>query len=210
MMRMRAVIVAVVMIVVTAMASGCQTEDPQAIPGDPQAPFQESVMGTNARVGPIQLIGVHVDAPPDVRYRPGDQARLWFTVFNEAPTADVLRSVSSPVADTTQIRWDADCDGTGTDVAALTLRPVQPNPATAPPGVPPFDAYHVQLLALNQEILAGTTIPVTFAFDRAGSVTVEALVQPSNAVRPEPSNRCHTGPSAAPSAGTAPVTPSES
>jgi copper(I)-binding protein len=201
---MRAVIVTIVAIVVTTVASGCQTEDPQAVPGDPQAPFQESLMGTNARVGPIQLIGVHVDAPADVRYRPGDEARLWFTVFNQAPTADVLRSVSSPVAGTTQIRWDADCDGIGTDVAALTLRPVQPNPATAPPGVPPFDAYHVQLIELNREILAGTTIPVTFAFDRAGSVTVEALVQPSNAVRPEPSNRCYASGSAAPSAAIEP------
>ncbi|GAB1692936.1 hypothetical protein KRM28CT15_47390 [Krasilnikovia sp. M28-CT-15] len=85
---------------------------------------------------------------------------------------------------------------------ALTLRPVQPNPATALSGVPPFDAYHVQRLALNREILAGTTIPVTFTFDHAGSVTVEALVQPSNAVRPEPSTRCYAGTSVAPSVGT--------
>ncbi|WP_412751614.1 hypothetical protein [Krasilnikovia sp. M28-CT-15] len=54
-------------IVAMAAVSGCQTEDPQAIPGDPQAPFQESIMGANARVGPVRLIGAHVDAPPDVR-----------------------------------------------------------------------------------------------------------------------------------------------
>lgn len=210
MMRMKAVTAALTAIVAMAAVSGCQTEDPQAIPGDAPAPFQESVMGANARVGPIQLISVHVDAPQDVRYQPGDQARLWFTVFNQAATADVLRTVSSPVAGTTQIYWDADCDGTGTAVPALTLRPVQPNPATAPPGVPPFDAYHVQLLALNREILAGTTIPVTFIFDRAGSVTVEALVQPSNAVRPEPSNRCYGGPSVGPTSGEPAVTPSGS
>ena len=157
-------------------------------------------MGTNARVGPVRLIGVHVDAPPDVRYQRGDEARLWFTVFNESPRADALRSVSSPVAGTTQIHWDADCDGVSTVVPALTLRPVQPNPATSPPGVPPFDAYHVQLVGLNRTVAAGTSIPVTFVFDRAGSVTVEALVQPSNAVRPEPSNRCHDGAAVAPSA----------
>jgi hypothetical protein len=152
---MRAVIVAVATIIAAAMAWGCQNEDPQAVPGDPQAP-------------------------------------------------------SSPVAGTTQIRWDADCDGTGTDVAALTLRPIQPNPATAPAGVPPFDACHVRLMALSREILAGTTIPVTFAFDRAGPVTVEALVQPSNAARPQPANRCYAGTSAAPSAGAAAVAPSGS
>jgi copper(I)-binding protein len=196
---MKVVTAAVAAIVAATSMSGCQTEDPRAVPGDPEAPFQESVMGANARVGPVRLISVHVEAPRDVRYQQGDEARLWFTVFNDGRTADVLRSVSSPVAGSTRIRWDADCDGESTVVPALTLRPVQPNAAKSPPGIPPFDAYHVQLVALNRAVLAGTTIPVTFTFDRAGSVTVEALVQPSNAVRPEPSNRCHDDTSVAPS-----------
>ena len=210
MMRMREAIVAAAAIVATAMAGGCQTEDPQAVPGDPQAPFQESLMGANARVSPVLPIGVHVKALSKVRYRPGDVARLRFTVLNEASAADALRSVSSPVAGMTQIHWDEDCDGTSIDVPALILRPVQSNLNSTPPGVPPFDAYHVQLMALNREVLAGTTIPVTFTVYRAGYVTVDALVQPSSAVRPEPSKRCYTGTPAAQSAVTAPVSPSRS
>ncbi|WP_369077300.1 copper chaperone PCu(A)C [Paractinoplanes hotanensis] len=155
-------------------------------------------MGANATVGPIELLSVHIEAPTDVRYQEGDDARLWFTVYNEGRRADVLRSVQSPYANAGEIRWDADCDGNATAVPALTFQPVEPNPAASRLGVPPFDAYHVQLVGLNRAVPAGTTIPVTFTFEDAGSVTVDAAVQPSTAVRPEPSNRCHEGPSVAP------------
>ncbi|PRY20204.1 hypothetical protein CLV70_12585 [Pseudosporangium ferrugineum] len=147
-------------------------------------------MGANAHIGSIELIGVHVDAPQHSRYQTGDEARVWFTLLNEGSSPDVLRDVRSPYAADAQIRWDDECDGQATTVPALTLQPLQPNIRESPPGVPPFDAYHGQLVNLNREILAGSTIPVTFAFDRAGTVTVDALVQPGNAARPEPSNRC--------------------
>ncbi|WP_199516634.1 copper chaperone PCu(A)C [Nucisporomicrobium flavum] len=156
-------------------------------------------MGANARIGSILLRSVHIEAPSDVRYRAGADARVWFTALNEGPSSDVLRSVTSPYARAGQIRWDSNCDGSATVVPALVLRPVKPNLAESPPGVPPFDAYHARLVELNRAVPAGTTVPVTFTFDHAGSVTVDALVQPSNAVRPEPSNRCHGGASAAPS-----------
>ncbi|MEU4214141.1 copper chaperone PCu(A)C [Actinoplanes sp. NPDC026623] len=157
-------------------------------------------MGANARVGSILLRSVHIEAPPDARYRVGDDARVWFTALNQGTYPDVLRSLTSPYARTGQVRWDDDCDGTATVVPALVLRPAKPNLAQSPPGVPPFDAYHARLVGLNRAVLAGTTIPVTFTFDDAGSVTVDALVQPGNVVRPEPSNRCHGGASATPSA----------
>ena len=193
MMRTRKPVTALTALVAVAAMGGCQSEDPRAVPGDPQAPYQESVMGTNNRIGPVRLLSVHVEAPLDVRYRVGDDARVWLTLLNEGPSPDVLRSVRSPVAGTTQIRWDDDCDGVATAVPALTLKPVQPNLAYSPPGVPPFDAYHLRLVDINREVLAGTTIPLTFTFDRAGTVTVQAPVQPSNAVRPEPSRRCQPG-----------------
>jgi copper(I)-binding protein len=55
-----------------------------------------------------------------------------------------------------------------------------------------FDAYRVRLVGLTSVIRAGTTIPVTFVFDRAGRVTVETIVQPS-VPRSEPSTRCVPG-----------------
>ena len=149
-------------------------------------------MGVNARVGPILLRSVHVEAPADVRYEAGDDAKLWFTVLNDGQTPDVLTAVSSTEARDTEIRWDSDCDGVAQAVTALPLRPTSPSLDASPAGVPPFDAYFARLVSLDKPILAGTTIPVTFTFERAGSVTVDALVQPGNAPRAEPSARCHS------------------
>jgi len=59
--------------------------------------------------------------------------------------------------------------------------------------VPVFDAYRIRLVDLNREIAAGTTVPVTFRFARAGAITVAAAVQPS-VPRAEPSTRCVPGP----------------
>jgi hypothetical protein len=191
MTQMQRYAAALVTVALSALVAGCQTEDPQAVPGDPEAPFQESVMGVNARIGDILLRSVHIDAPADgSRYRPGDDARLWFTAINEDPTPDVLRSVTSTAADDAQIRWDADCDGRAQQVPALTLQPVPPGPAASSAGAPAFDRYFARLIDFRNPIPSGTTIPVTFSFDRAGAITLEVPVQPGNAVRPEPSNRC--------------------
>ena len=183
----------------TAALAGCRIEDPQAIPGYQPEPFQESVMGANARVGSILLRSVHVEAPADVRYQAGDDAKLWFTVVNDGREPDVLTAVSSTEARATEIRWDSDCDGVAQAVASLPLQPTSPVPNESPAGVLPFDAYFARLLDLDRQVLAGTTIPVTFVLERAGSLTVDALVQPSNAPRAEPSARCHSS-SAAPAA----------
>ncbi|MEU4426581.1 copper chaperone PCu(A)C [Actinoplanes sp. NPDC024001] len=182
--------------------SACRIEDPRGIAGDQPEPFQESVMGTNAEIGPILLRSVHVEAPPDPSYQTGDDAILWFTALNEGRQEDTLTELSSPVADAVVIRHDDDCDGHAEPVPALPLRPVEPHPNASSDGVSPFAAYHGQVVDLNRQVMAGTTIPVTFVFERAGPITVDAFVQPSTAPRPAPSGLCH-GSSAA--AATAPT-----
>ena len=151
---------------------------------------QSGVMGANAQVGDVLLLSVHVEAPRHPRYPVGADARLWFTIVNEADRPDTLTSITSPAASRVEIWWDDDCDGDPQRVPRLPLRPVRPNPAATETGIPPFDAYSGHVVDFNREVLAGTTIEVVFEFARAGRVAVDAYVQPSNAPRAEPSLRC--------------------
>jgi copper(I)-binding protein len=177
--------------VVSAVAlGGCQTEDPVAIPGDQPAPFQESVMGVNAEVGDVLLRSVHIEAPSDPRYQPGDDATVWFTLFNEGPRQDTLTSLTSAAAASAEIHWDKDCDGVAQTVPALPVQSEFPGLDKASGGVPPFDSYYGRLVDFKQQVLAGTSVPVTFTFADAGQVTVQALVQPSSAPRPAPTALC--------------------
>ncbi|SNY25597.1 copper chaperone PCu(A)C [Paractinoplanes atraurantiacus] len=155
--------------------------------------YEAGVMGTNAEIGPIELRSVHVEAPPDANYAAGADARLWLTLRNDGRDPDTLTSVSSPVAHDAEIRWDDDCDGRFDTVDRLTLEPANPVPAgDASHAASVFDAYHVRLVGLTRDVMAGTRVPVTFAFEDAGSITVEVIVQPS-VPRAEPSLRCDAG-----------------
>ena len=182
---------------VAAALGACRVEDPNAVPGDQPEPFQESVMGANAQVGSILLRSVHVEAPANPRYEPGDDATLWFTLVNEGRQPDTLTSLTSPLTESVEIRWDDNCDGAAQTVPELPLQPVFPRPNASSAGVPPFDAYSGRLVNFNREVFAGNTVPVTFTFANAGAVTVDALVQPSGAPRPAPTVGC-ANPSAPP------------
>lgn len=156
--------------------------------------YHAGVLGTNARAGAVQLLSVHVDAPPDSTYAAGADAVVWLTLRNGADQPDTLDSVTSPVAGKTEIRWDDNCDGRYTTVGQLILQPAVPLHEPGPSAVPVFDAYRLRLVDLQRQVLAGTTVPITFRFQRAGSVTVNVPVQPS-VPRAEPSTRCVPGPS---------------
>lgn len=166
---------------VLAVVPGCVS--------DPQDVVQAGVMGANARIGDILLRSVHVEAPAVAAYPAGGEARVWLTLINEGTTPDALTGVSTPVAERVEVRWDQDCDGEYRAVRLLPLEPAQP-PRASTAGVPPFDAYHLRVVGFEEPILAGTAIDLAFVFRAAGTVTVEAHVQPSDAPRAEPSLRC--------------------
>lgn len=151
--------------------------------------YDDVTMGPNVRVGAIQLRDVHVAAPADPAYSAGADAILWLTLHNDGRTSDALVAVTTPVAKKAEIRWDDKCDGTFTTVDRLNLQPAGPVPQSSPKGVPVFDAYRIRLVDLARKVPAGTTVPVTFRFARAGAITVAAAVQPS-VPRAEPSTRC--------------------
>ncbi|MEH1127165.1 copper chaperone PCu(A)C [Micromonospora sp. CPCC 206061] len=164
-----------------AAAPGCVS--------DPQDVVQAGVMGANAEVGDIRLLSVYVEAPTAPAYPAGADARVWLTLLNQGTTPDALTGVTTPAADRVEIRWDQNCDGVYQAVPQLALQPTQP-PRASTTGVPPFDAYHLRVVGFQDPVLAGSAIELTFAFQKAGTVTVEVLVQPSDAPRAEPSVRC--------------------
>jgi copper(I)-binding protein len=150
--------------------------------------------GTNAEAGEISLRGIRIAAPPDSNYSPGADATLWLALINDGADVDRLVGATSTVATTVEIRWDRACDGTAEVVPALPLVPAGPDvQPTGDPGsqlAVPFDDYHLRLVDLTREVLAGTTVPVTFEFEDAVGVTVDVPVRPSNVPPAVPTARC--------------------
>ena len=83
---------------------------------------------------------------------------------------------------TVAIYADDDCDGTATTVSTLILPPADTLPAPVhsdnPSTTRPFESYRLRLVDLTRDVLAGTTVSLTFRFQRAPAVTLEVPVRP--------------------------------
>jgi hypothetical protein len=142
-----------------------------------ESEFLHGAGGVHARVGDVLLRDVSLDEPADGSFERGDVARLRLVLFNEAPAADVLTDVSTPVAADVRLLVDADCDGTAERLGAVPLPPQPPvaRPAPTPPDGPePF--YRVDVV-LDEALRAGESVPVRFTFANAGSTTVQVPVE---------------------------------
>lgn len=126
-----------------------------------------AVNGANVTVGSVDLRDVQIAYPttpagPDALYRQGSAAPLVATLVNTAPVADRLLSVTSPAAASVQIQGDPTMPQ---DIALVSPGNLQ---------LSPTNAKRVQLVAegLTRPVPAGAQIPMTFVFEKAGSVTV--------------------------------------
>lgn len=141
--------------------------------GEPQKVYESGTIGTNDDFGEIQLRNVHLRPPDGHAFRSGDDGVVSLALFNRADHPDALVDVRTPVAADVEIFWDRDCDGSGDQVARL---PLAANDGVT--GVAGDElAYHLRLVDFSQEVLAGTTVPITFEFDRAGETTLDAIVE---------------------------------
>lgn len=141
--------------------------------GEPQRVRESGTVGTNAEFGEIQLRNVHLRPPEGHAFRPGDDGVISLALFNQANDTDALVSVSTPVAAGVEILIDRDCDGTGEKVSELPLGANDGVTGVAGAQL----AYHLRVVDFSEEVLAGTSIPVTFGFERAGETTVDAVVE---------------------------------
>ncbi|WP_141997849.1 copper chaperone PCu(A)C [Amycolatopsis cihanbeyliensis] len=170
--------------VVALAATGCG--DPAPLEGQ-----QLATVGTNGSVGQVELRNVYVQRPLDGEYQTGEDARVLLTMTNGGKQPDRLTEVTSEHAKKAMMRWDQRCDGTAEQVEAIPLLAGGTVPAPDGKAVTGHLPYHLELIQFDRKVRAGTTVPVTFAFERAGQTTLDVTVQP---VHPsdEPARRACT------------------
>jgi copper(I)-binding protein len=153
---------------VACLSAGCG--------GDVRPNDDLTVLGDNARAGDIEVLNVHVEAPPDGRYSPGEDVVVRFTMVNNGDRPDELLRAEVPGSKDTTVHWDKECDGTAEAVEAIPLPPGTTGVDVGPPGERGHQPYHVTVTGLQDLARAGTTLPMTFTFAQAGTIGVEALV----------------------------------
>ena len=108
----------------------------------------------------------------------GRNGAVFFTIHNTG-AADTLVGASAPVAEKTELHETINDNG------MMRMRPVpavkidQGKSVTFAPG-----GLHVMLLGLKAPLQQGAHFPVTLTFQKAGAVTVEAVVQGPGATTP--------------------------
>lgn len=140
-----------------------------------------AVNGVSADHGPVAIRDARIAFPPQpadgVLYRPGGSAPLEVTLINTGSTADRLVRVSSPVSGNVTIGGDAAMP------KDVTLASQVAAEGGAPQGTRPIT---IALAGLTTPIKSGLTVPVTFTFERTGSVTLQVPIgAPAEGTEPE-------------------------
>lgn len=141
--------------------------------GEPQRVLQSGTIGANGQVGDVLLRNVHVVPPGGDGYEQGNGAAVRFALFNQAREPDALVDVRTDAAANASLLWDTACDGQAEQVPEI--------PLLADGGVARLSGallqYRVQLDDFTRKVRAGTDIPMTFRFERAGEVTLDVPVE---------------------------------
>jgi copper(I)-binding protein len=179
-MRIRAAALAAAMV----MTGACD--------GDAEPPLIGiSEAGVDGVVGSLRILAVHVVAPHGDRYPRGTDLRVVLTIVNVGGAPDALVGAESANARRVDIRWDRNCDGKPEVMPRLPIAPAdQPTSPQGTVGAGPFDPYDLLLVSIREDVLAGTTVPLTLSFERAGRLVTAAYVQPESAHIVEPVRRC--------------------
>jgi copper(I)-binding protein len=164
---------------VVAGACGGQSKPPVAGVGE---------AGVDSVAGSLRILAVHGVAPAGDGYPSGSDLRVILTIVDVGAAPDALVGASSPDAERVEIRWDRDCDGRLEVVPRLPIAPEEAPARANRAG--PFDPYDLLVVAVRHDVPAGTTVPLSFTFERAGKVSTSAYVQPRSANITEPVRRC--------------------
>lgn len=126
---------------------------------------QGGAVGPDVRVNEdVGLKQVQLAYPPDGAYEKGEDARLFMAITNTGTRPISLTDISGPdFAEVDVVRPDG--EGLPLDVEPDS------NLYLGAQGAP-----HVTLVELQRTLRSSQSIPVTFTFDEAGEVTVEAMV----------------------------------
>ena len=133
-----------------------------------------------------QGTGVVVEQPWARAALQGGNGGAFLTLRNTGTAPDRLLSASSPLARTTEIHE------TVREGEVMRMRPVSAIaiPAGGSVTLRPGGA-HVMLVGLSGALRAGTTVPLTLTFERAGTVEVQVAVQAAGASAPASGHHAH-------------------
>ena len=172
----------VLAIAVSATLTACSS--------DPIPTTAGAAMGVDSAIDSVLLRAVHLEAPPGGQYPAGADATVRLTLIDEGPSPETLESVWTPLADRVEIHWDRGCDGDSEAVPGLPLLPTNGDDAYRTDLARPFDPYHLRLVDLRRDVLAGTVVPLVFTFSVVGRHETAAYVLPRHANFREPNRRC--------------------
>ncbi|OHX13514.1 copper chaperone PCu(A)C [Chromobacterium sphagni] len=98
---------------------------------------------------------------------------VYLSLQNQGKTEDRLLSASTPRAESAELHTHINDNG------VMRMRKVEGGVALAPGQTVKFapGSYHVMLMGLKQPLNKGDHFPLTLKFDKAGSVTVDVVVQ---------------------------------
>lgn len=137
--------------------------------------------GANGQVGEMAVENVQIvydrPVPGGAVYPVGASAPLQVTIVNTGLAADRLVGITTPVAASVAVTGEALVPGGQVLVAGYT-DPV------ASIDLPDATTVRVTLQQLTTPLRAGLTYPMTFAFERAGTLTLEVPVQNPDVLPP--------------------------
>jgi copper(I)-binding protein len=139
---------------------------------------QAAVNGTAATVGSISLRNVHIRAPQSGDYvQPGSEVELLFVASNESPDRpDKLTSITSD-AGTVTLSGDTSLPPGGVLVVG------EPDGQIAALEQAETAAAAKATVTINKPITNGLTYNFTFAFEKAGQITVAVPISAGEAAR---------------------------
>lgn len=155
--RRRAGAVLGALLAAPAVLAGCGADEQPAVPvGGP---------GVEASVGDVELRNIRLDNPPAGIYEVGSAALLGVAMVNGGNEDDQLVGVSGP-----------DFTGVVVDEGDVTTNPSVTIPAGGTVFTDGPEGPVVVLAGIDETLRSAESLPVTFTFERAGEVTVDAPV----------------------------------
>jgi copper(I)-binding protein len=141
-------------------------------------PARIELDGVDGQVGRLRLLGVAVASPGGrgSMHIAGDSAALLLTIANDGKAADALIGIRADLAEHVVL-----LNGDASPVPRVDV-PVPPGSTAV---LSEVTGPHLELSGLRETLRSGVSIPVTFEFRDAGSVTLEVPVHTYTDVRPD-------------------------
>jgi copper(I)-binding protein len=148
-------------ILLTLLLAGCGSTQPGPAGVGPE--------GVGGQLGDLRLLGVTVDSPGarGSMHIAGDSAALLLTIANDGKAEDVLIGARADVAQQVVFR-----DGDSPPVPHLQV----PVPAGDVTVLREVTAPHLELSGLREALRTGSSVPITFEFGTAGTVTLDVPI----------------------------------